>query len=142
MNKKFLTNSLKAIIGLASIVFLHSYIHNITDTTLPENLKNSDNKVQIWENKINNIKIEELQNEIIKNKLELLKINLEECNQNSNREIGLLKSMDKTSIDSQNKIEYHTNNFITCAFVRHATYCAVLLLDTTCCPSFIRLRRF
>jgi hypothetical protein len=113
MNKKFLTNSLKAIIGLASIVFLHSYIHNITDTTLPENLKNSDNKVQILENKINNIKIEELQNEIIKNKLELLKINLEECNQNSNREIGLLKSMDKTSIDSQNKIEYHTNNFIT-----------------------------
>jgi len=40
MNKKILTNSLKAISGLASIVFLHSYIQDITNNTLQENLKN------------------------------------------------------------------------------------------------------
>src|SRR3979411_440646 len=112
MNKNFLTNSLKAISGLASIVSLHSYLKNITDTTLQENLKNSNNKVKILEEKINNNQIDDLKNEVIKNKLELLKINLNECHKNASKEIDLLTEVDKNNSTYKNDIEYHVNNYI------------------------------
>jgi len=112
MNKIFLTNSLKAISGLASIVSLHSYLKNITDTTLQENLKNSDNKVKILEEKINNNQLDDLKNEVIKNKLELLKINLNECHKNASKEIDLLTEVDKNNSTYKNDIEYHVNNYI------------------------------
>jgi hypothetical protein len=73
MNKKILTNSLKAISGLASIVSLHSYIQDITNNTLQENLKNSNNKVQILEEKLNNNQLDELKNEVIKKKNRIIK---------------------------------------------------------------------
>lgn len=73
MNKKNLTNSLKAISGLASIVSLHSYIQDITNNTLQENLKNSNNKVQILEEKLNNNQLDELKNEVIKKKNRIIK---------------------------------------------------------------------
>jgi hypothetical protein len=113
MNKKILTNSLKAISGLASIVSLHSYIQDITNNTLQENLKNSNNKVQILEEKLNNNQLDELKNEVIKNKIELLKINLNECHKNASKEIDLLKEVDKSNSTYKNDIEYHVNNYIT-----------------------------
>ena len=112
MNKNFLTNYLKAISGLASVVSLHSFLKNISDSTLQENLKNSDNKVKILEEKLNNNQLDELKNEIIKNKLELLKINLNDCHKNASKEIDLLKEIDKNNSSYKNDIEYHVNNYI------------------------------
>nr|YP_010192414.1 hypothetical protein LK379_mgp08 [Amanita sinensis]QZN08151.1 hypothetical protein [Amanita sinensis] len=112
MNKNFLTNSLKAISGLASIISIQSYFKTMTDATLQENLKNSENKIKILEEKLNNCQLDELKNEVLKNKIELLKINLNECQKNASKEIELLKGVEVNNSTLQNDVKYHVNNYI------------------------------
>jgi hypothetical protein len=112
MNRNILKNYLNTLGTFASLAILHSFYNQLDDKKLQDKLSKLEIQNKILENKINDSKIEELQNEIIKNKVELLKINLKESNQSPNREIELFKSMDTTSTDFKNKIEYHTNNFI------------------------------
>jgi len=102
MNKNILINFFNTLGTFASLATLHNHLEG----------KKLQDKISNLENQINDNKIEELQNEIIKNKVELLKITLEESNQNSNRELEFLKSLDTTSTDFKNKIEYHVNNFL------------------------------
>jgi hypothetical protein len=109
MNKNILKNFFNTLGSFASLATLHNQLEG---KKLQDKISNLENQNKIFENQINDNKIEELQNEIIKNKVELLKITLEESNQNSNREIELLKSLDTTSTDFKNKIEYHANNFL------------------------------
>nr|YP_010192437.1 hypothetical protein LK379_mgp15 [Amanita sinensis]QZN08174.1 hypothetical protein [Amanita sinensis] len=109
MNKNFLTNSLKTLSALASIISIQSYIKSIIDQTLQEKLNNSENLIKVLEGKLNNYKLDDISNELIKNKIEILKINLNECNQNATKEIELLKTLEN---NQNNNIEYHINNYL------------------------------
>nr|YP_010192439.1 hypothetical protein LK379_mgp13 [Amanita sinensis]QZN08176.1 hypothetical protein [Amanita sinensis] len=112
MNRNILKTYLNSLGAFASLATLHSYFNQLDDKKLQDKLSSLEKQNKILETKINDSKIEDLQSEILKSKLDLLKINFKECNLNSNREIELLKSIDTKSTDFQNKIEYHTNNFI------------------------------
>jgi hypothetical protein len=110
MNKKFLSDSLKAISGLASIISIHSFMQSITDKQ--ESIKNSENKIKTLEEKLNNYQLDDLKNEVLKTKVEFLKINLDECLRNVDKEIGLLKEVNINNTTYNSEVEYHVNNYI------------------------------
>lgn len=109
---KYLRDSVKLITATATAATLHSYYKSINDDKIRikyEGLLKENTRVL---ETLNDLKIDELKQELLRTKIEALKGRLSEESNNISKEIESLNKIDPNNLGGITDFKTHLNNFI------------------------------
>jgi len=105
--KNFLSKSLSLFTSVASAAIIAGYYSQYTDETLKKNYVKIQKENEILRNQINELKMDELKNELAKSKVETLKSSLEICNNKISNEV---EQINKLEANNYELLEPHLKN--------------------------------
>lgn len=131
MLKNFLKDSFKLLAGGATFITYQSFYQSLNDQSLKQKIDRLEQNNQELLSKLNNNNLEDVKNELIKTKIEALKLELTDSTKSCSRELDLMKQMEPSTENVNSLYKHYLENYIKSSENSHNTYNKIIeVLDS------------